>query len=96
MRSLRLNEDVVPAKDFKARLSAWLAHVSKTRRPLLITLNGKPAGVLIDPRDFDEAQERARFHEAVRQGMDDAEAGRFVTDRELDALLDAAIEKGRR
>lgn len=96
MRTLRLQEDVVPAKDFKARLSTWLAHVAKTRRPLLITLNGKPAGVLLDPRDFDETQERARFLSAVQQGMDDDAAERFVTDRELDALLDAAIAKGRR
>ncbi len=96
MRSLRLNEDVVPAKDFKARLSTWLSHVAETRRPLLITLNGKPAGVLLDPRDFDETQERARFIEAVNQGKEDADAGRFVSEEELDAMLKAAVRGKRR
>ena len=55
-----------------------------------------PAGVLLDPRDFDEAQERARFVEAVQKGLEDAEAGRFVSEEELDAAVDAAIGKGRK
>jgi prevent-host-death family protein len=86
----------VAAKEFKAKLSAWLRHVAQNRRPVLITLNGKPAGVLLDPRDFDEVQERAHFLEAVKAGLDDAEAGRFVSEAELDAALNAAINKGRK
>jgi prevent-host-death family protein len=93
MRTLRTNEDVVFAKEFKAKLSAWLRHVAKNRRPVLITLNGKPAGVLLDPRDFDETQERARFVEAVRAGVEDADAGRFVSEDELDAAVNTAIKK---
>jgi prevent-host-death family protein len=93
MRSMQMNEDVVPAKEFKAKLSSWLRHVAKNRRPLLITLNGRPAGVLLDPRDFDEAQENARFIGAVKAGLDDADAGRFVSEQELDAAVDAAIRK---
>ena len=96
MRTLRTNEDVVPAKEFKAKLSSWLRHVAKNRRPVLIALNGKPAGVLLDPRDFDEAQERSRFIEAVQKGLEDADAGRFVSEEELDEVLDAAINKSRK
>jgi len=96
MRNFRMNEDVVPAKEFKAKLSAWLKHVARNRRPVLITLNGKPAGILLDPRDFDEVQERARFVEAVQKGLEDADAGRFVSEEELDAVLDAAMNKGRK
>jgi prevent-host-death family protein len=96
MRNIRTNEDVVPAKEFKAKLSAWLQHVARNRRPVLITLNGKPAGVLLDPRDFDEAQDRARFVESVQKGLEDANAGRFVSEEELDAALNAAINKGRK
>jgi antitoxin YefM len=96
MRTMRIHEDVVSAKDFKAGLSTWLRHVAKNRRPLLITLNGKPAGVLLDPRDFDEAQERAMFMEAVKKGLEDADAGRFVSEDELETALTAAINKGRK
>ena len=96
MRNMRTNEDVVPAKEFKAKLSTWLKHVAINRRPVLITLNGKPAGVLLDPRDFDEAQERAMFVESVQKGLEDADAGRFVSEVELDAALNAAIGKARK
>jgi prevent-host-death family protein len=90
---MRTYEDVVPAKEFKAKLSAWLQHVAKNRRPVLVTLNGKPAGVLLDPRDFDEVQERARFVESVEAGLQDADAGRFVSEDELDAAVEDAIRR---
>ncbi len=96
MRAIRTHEDVVSAKDFKAKLSGWLKHVAEHRRPLLITLNGRPAGVLLDPRDFDEAQEKAMFVEAVKKGLADADAGRFVSEDELDAKLAAIINKKRK
>ncbi|MBZ0271491.1 type II toxin-antitoxin system Phd/YefM family antitoxin [bacterium] len=96
MRRMLLSEDVVPAKEFKAKLSSWLSHVAENRRPILITLNGKPAGVLMDPRDFDVDQARADDVAALKEGLADAAAGRFVSDEELDAMLDEAVKPRRR
>ena len=93
MRNIRLTDDVVPLKEFKAKASYWLQHVARNRRPVLITQNGKPAGVLIDPRDFDESQEKVQFIEAVIAGMEDVNAGRFVSEDDLDMMLREAVER---
>jgi len=50
-----------------------------TGQPLIITQNGKAAGVLLSPAAFDELTERARLAAAVEEGLADSLAGR-VTD----------------
>lgn len=59
-----------------------------SRRPIIITQNGKPAGVLISPAEFDHLSEQNRFINAVKSGLDDIELGRILTDEELDRALD--------
>ncbi len=96
MRPIKLNEDVVPLNEFKAKASYWLKHVAKNRRPVLITQNGKPAGVLLDPRDYDEEEEEARLIAAITAGLEDANAGRFVSEEELDRMIGESIDAAKK
>jgi prevent-host-death family protein len=76
MRPVRLAEDIVPISDFKAQAAEWLKRVAKTGHPLVITQNGKAAGVLLSPAQFDALSERSRLREAIEEGLADSEAGR--------------------
>ncbi|AKJ02744.1 prevent-host-death family protein [Archangium gephyra] len=76
MRPLRVSDDIVPVSDFKAQAAEWLRRIGESGQPLVITQNGKPAGVLLSPQSFDSLMERARFVAAVEEGLEDAEAGR--------------------
>ena len=89
MRILRVSEDVVPVGQFKARAKKWLARASQTGQPLVITQNGRPAGVLVSPREFDRIQERQRFLESIAAGLADAEAGKVIGTAELKKRLRA-------
>jgi prevent-host-death family protein len=77
MRAVRLAEDIVPVSAFKAQAAEWLKRVAKTGHPIVITQNGKAAGVLLSPAQFDELTERTRFLAAVDAGLADADAGRL-------------------
>jgi prevent-host-death family protein len=77
MRALRVSEDIVPVSDFNAQSASWLKRVAETGHPLIITQNGKAAGVLLSPAEFDRLSERARFVGAVEEGLADADAGRL-------------------
>jgi len=83
MRSIRVSEDIVPLGEFKAQAAHWLRRVSKTGQSVVITQNGRPAGVLLAPGSFDRLQERQRFLESIAAGIADAEAGRLMETREL-------------
>jgi prevent-host-death family protein len=76
MRALRISQDIVPVSDFKAQAADWLRRVADSGQPLVITQNGKAAGVLLSPARFDELTEQARFVQAVEAGLADSEAGR--------------------
>ncbi|MBI4509198.1 MAG: type II toxin-antitoxin system Phd/YefM family antitoxin [Deltaproteobacteria bacterium] len=76
MRKLRLSGDFVPISEFKAQAAEWLRKAGATGSPVVVTQNGKPAGVLLSPKAFDELTERARFVMAVEEGLADADAGR--------------------
>ena len=96
MAKLRVSKDIVTVSDFKARASEWLRQIAGSGRPLVITQNGKPAGVLLSPAAFDELSERQEFLAAVQEGMADEQAGRSHTSEEVfDAVEQriAAVEQ---
>ena len=79
MPNLRVAEDIVPLSDFKARASELLKKLAATGAPMVITQNGRAAGVLLSPAEFDSLTERARFVNAVAEGLEDARSGRVLT-----------------
>jgi prevent-host-death family protein len=87
MRSVRVSEGIVPIGQFKGQAAHWLRLLAETDQPVVITQNGKPAGVLISPSEFDRLQERQRFLESIANGLADAEAGRVLGTRELKRRL---------
>ena len=78
MRAPRISEDIVPVSDFKAHAAELLRRIAETGQPLVITQNGKAAGVVLSPERFDELTERARFSEAVNAGLADSDADRVL------------------
>ncbi len=89
MKSVQVSQDILPIGELKTHTSRILRRLRNEQRPIVITLNGKPAAVLITPEEFDRLYERERFVEAVGKGLADAEAGRVVDDEVLSAELDA-------
>jgi len=47
-----LVEDIRPTTDLKNKSNQLLRYVQKTRRPILLTKNGKPTAVLVDVKEF--------------------------------------------
>lgn len=91
MTSIRVSEDIVPVSDFKARASEWLRRIAGSGHPLVITQNGKAAGVLLSPAAFDELAERQQFLAAVQEGMADEQAGRSHTTGEVFDVVEKRI-----
>lgn len=89
MKPIQIAEDIVPLAELKAHASRLFRQLREDQRPLVITQNGKPAAVLITPEEFDRIGERARFVEAVREGLADSDAGRLIDDEQLGQELDA-------
>ena len=55
MRSVRISENFVPVSEFKAQAADWLRKLSESGGPVVVTQNGRPAGVLLSPEARPEA-----------------------------------------
>jgi prevent-host-death family protein len=88
MKYFQVSEDIVSLSDFKNQASKMLHRMQHSQRPIIITQNGRPAGVLISLAEFDLFSERSRFLQAVQSGLDDVSQGRVVADEDLDRFLD--------
>jgi prevent-host-death family protein len=95
MRALKVAEDIVPVGEFKGQAARWLRHAAESGQPVVITQNGKPAGVLVSPSEYDRLTERQRFLESVALGLADAETGRTMNTKELLRRLEERRLPGR-
>ncbi len=87
MKPISVKNDIVPIAEFKTSLSKWFKNLQGSGHPVIITQNGKPAGVLLSPDDYDELVYRKSFLDSVSRGMADADSGRTQTTKELRAAL---------
>lgn len=83
MKPIQVSQDIIPLAAFKARVSQVFRTLHDSQRSVIVTLNGKPAGVLVSPEEFDRLQERQAFLGAVKEGLSDVRARRVVSDSVL-------------
>ena len=75
MKNLRVSDGVIPLGEFKSHAARYLKDLDG---PVVITQNGRPAGVLLAPSEYDRIREQQSFLESIAAGMADAQAGRLM------------------
>ncbi len=80
---LNISTDIIPIGEFKKQMTRWLKTAKTTRRPLVITQNGKPAAVVISPEEFDKMEYTKRFMQSVNQGLKDVNSGNVLDTEQL-------------
>lgn len=87
MKNISVSSDIIPVGQFKSDLAKYLKEIREKNNSLIITQNGKPAGVLISPAEFDELRQTKLFIESVSRGLTDSDKGEvFSTSRLRDEL----------
>ncbi len=89
MKEVHISDGIVPLGEFKAQAAKLLKRIGESGQPMVITQNGRPAGVLLSPQEYDRIQKGQRFLESIAAGLADAESGRTMTTMELRERLRA-------
>ncbi len=79
MAIVNLSEDIRPLTEFKRNTTGLVKQMKKTKRPVVLTVNGKAELVVQDARSYQrmlERLDRLEAVEAIRQGLQDVEEGR--------------------
>lgn len=74
-----ITKDIQPLTTFRNNSVEFIQQLKETQRPIILTVNGKPEAVLQDPAAYQRLLDIAAAadpREGIRQGLDDAAAGR--------------------
>jgi len=94
MKTISVTNDIVPIAEFKTGISKWFKSLKDTGHPLIITQNGKPAGVLLSPGDYDDLVYKKYFLDSISKGISDSEKGKTYQTEEIRTALKARRNKG--
>ena len=68
-------EDIIPIAELKANMSEIVRELGERPRPLVVTLNGKPAAVVMSPREYDRLSYQSRFIDSLFRKYSDQSLG---------------------
>jgi prevent-host-death family protein len=73
-----ITQPTQPLDTFRDHSADFIAHLNRTRRPIMLTVNGEPAVVLQDAASYQRLLDLAAAadaHEGIRQGLDQLKQG---------------------
>ena len=89
---LDITKDIQSLTTFRRQSGDFMKQLKKTKRPVVLTVNGKAAAVVQDAEAYQRLLDlaaRADEEEGIRQGLEDAKAGRTRPAREFFAEFEA-------
>ena len=93
MKHILASDDIQPVSGFRSNASGFIAQVHKTRRPLVITQNGKSAAVLLDVKEYEKMIEKIELFQDIETGLDQIQKGKGIAHSEAHRLLKARYSK---
>jgi antitoxin YefM len=93
MKQFFCAEDIQPLSEFRAHASGFIAQVHTTKRPLVITQNGKSKAVLLDAHEYDKMIEKLELFQDVEIGLDQIQKGKGINDAEAHQMLKSRYPK---
>jgi prevent-host-death family protein len=89
---LNITTDIQSLTTFRRSSGDFIKHLKKSKRPMVLTVNGKAAAVVQDAEAYQRLLDiaaRADAEEGIRQGLEDERKGRLRPIREFFAEFEA-------
>ncbi|HWG21168.1 MAG TPA: type II toxin-antitoxin system Phd/YefM family antitoxin [Terracidiphilus sp.] len=89
---LDITTDIQSLTTFRRSSASLLKHLKKSKRPMVLTVNGKAAAVVQDAEAYQRLLDiaaQADAEEGIRQGLDDESKGKLRPIREFFAEFEA-------
>lgn len=81
-----ITKDIQPMTAFRNHSAEFMRHLRATKRPVVLTVNGRAAAVVQDAEAYQHLLDlaaNASAAEAIRQGLEDAASERVRAAREV-------------
>ncbi len=78
MQRINLDKDIKPLSEFRSKVTSYMDQVHKTKRPLLITQNGKSRAVLMDVSEYESLIDRLELLQDIQLAKSQIEEGKGI------------------
>jgi len=76
MHKIHLEQDIQPLSTFRSKMSYYFKKVKKTKRPLIITQNGKSSAVLLDVKEYQSMIDKIEVLEDIKLAEEQISLGK--------------------
>ena len=75
--SISITEDIRSITDLKRNTNSVLDQIRKTKRPVILTVNGKAEAVLIDAKEYEKITNAFNLLKLLAPAEEDIKEGRY-------------------
>lgn len=79
MRRIQLDQDIQPLSKFRSKVSFYFDQVKKTKRPLVITQNGKSSAILLDVSEYQQMVDKLELLEDIKLAESQLDKGHGIS-----------------
>jgi prevent-host-death family protein len=90
---MSIAEDIRPISSLRTHAAELLDQVRETRRAVVITKNGRPAGVLQDVESYERLRKAVGLLRLIAQGQEDVRAGRTTPHKVVFEQIERSLKK---
>ena len=83
MHRILLDQDIQPLSEFRSKVAFYFDKVKKTKRPLVITQNGKSAAILIDVSEYEAMVDKIEVLEDIKLAEEQINRGMGIPHQEV-------------
>jgi prevent-host-death family protein len=93
MQRIMLNEDIHSLSEFRSNASGFINQVHNTKRPLVITQNGKSTAVLLDVGAYEQMVEKIELIQDVEIATTQLSSGKGIPHTKAHEMLKSRYSK---
>ena len=83
MHRIQLDEDIQPLSEFRSKVAFYFDKVKKTKRPLIITQNGKSAAILLNVSEYEAMVDKIEVLEDIKLAEEQVKSGLGISHRDI-------------
>ena len=83
MHKIQLDQDIQPLSEFRSKVAFYFDKVKKTKRPLVITQNGKSSAILLDVSEYQSMVDKIELLEDIRLAETQIDKGLGISHRDI-------------
>jgi len=87
MRRINLAEDITSLSDFRANAASYVQNIKRTRRPVVITQNGRSSAVVLDVDVYESLLEKIELLQDVQMARQQLAEGKGIEHESAKVLI---------